>query len=37
LEMLIRESYQIMPLTHGFDGDDGDSGADDDLPPEGNE
>jgi recombination protein RecA len=34
LEMLIRESYKIMPLTHGVSADDGDSGADDDLPPE---
>jgi recombination protein RecA len=36
LEMLIRESYKIMPLTHGSAGDDGDGtgGADDDLPPE---
>jgi recombination protein RecA len=31
LEMLIRESYKIMPLTHGASDDDH-SGADDDLP-----
>ena len=29
--MLIRESYQIMPLTHGSSDDDG-SAPDDDLP-----
>ena len=33
LEMLIRESYQIMPLTHGAsDDDDGSVPDDDDLP-----
>jgi recombination protein RecA len=34
LEMLIRQSYQIMPLTHGSDNDDDSSvSGDDDLPP----
>jgi recombination protein RecA len=33
LEMLIRESYQIMPLIHGVDGDDdGSTPGDDDVP-----